>query len=121
MCEHLVRLNGEAKVLRRFGDPILDGRLFYQLAERVVDLDSIQFRRVEVQKFFLRKFLRIESGLPCRISPSGSANVEMRHMVCFFRATAVKREPGLYLATIACGSRLRLCLCLLQRLFFCTR
>src|SRR5258708_6282638 len=100
MCENLVRLDGEAKVLGGFGDPVLDSRLFYQLAERVVDLDGIQFRCVEVQKFLLRKFLGIESGLPCRVSPSGSANVEMRHMVCFFRAPAVKREPGLYLATL---------------------
>src|SRR5712675_3162001 len=79
MREHLVRLDGEAKVLGRFSDPVLDSRLFYQLAERVVDLDGIQFRCVEVQKFLLRKFLGIESGLPCRISPSGGANVEMRH------------------------------------------
>src|ERR1700716_751560 len=79
MCEHLVRLNGEAKVLRRFGDPVLDGHLFYQLAEGVVDFDGIQFRCVEAQKFLLRKFLGIESGLPCRISPSGGANVKMRH------------------------------------------
>src|ERR1700682_6449200 len=66
-------------MLGRFGDPILDGRLFYQLAKGVVDFDGIQFRCVEVQEFLLRKFLGIESGLPCRISPSGSAYVEMRH------------------------------------------
>src|SRR5208337_4484505 len=79
MREHLVRLNRETEMLGRFGDPVLDGRLFYQLAEGVVDFDRVQFRSVEVQKFLLRKFLWIEIGLPCRIRPSGGANVETRH------------------------------------------
>src|SRR6266446_5790286 len=79
-----MRLDGEAEMLRRFGDPVLDGRLFYQLAESVVDFDSIQFRCVEVQKFLLREFLGIEGGLPCWIRPSGGADVEMRHMDRFF-------------------------------------
>src|ERR1700686_5679520 len=83
MREHLMRLDGEAKMLGRFGDPVLDSRLFYQLAEGVIDFDGIQFRCVEVQKFLLSKLLGIESGLPCRISPSGGANVELRHRVCF--------------------------------------
>src|ERR1700674_5500647 len=86
MRQHLVRLDGEAKMLGRFGDPVLDGRLFYQLAESVIDFDGIQFRCVESQKFLLRKFLRVESGLPRRISPSGGANVEVRHMVYLLSA-----------------------------------
>src|SRR5216683_3014170 len=83
-------------MFRRFGDPVLDSRLFYQLAERVVDFDGIQFRCVEVQKFLLRKFLGIEGGFPCRISPSGSANVEMRHrFVCSPRAAAFRARAGI--------------------------
>src|SRR5216684_8239674 len=96
MREHLVRLNGEAKMFRRFGDPVLDSRLFYQLAEGVIHFDGIQFRCVEVQKFLLRKFLGIEGGFPCRISPSGSANVEMRHrFVCSPRAAAFRARAGI--------------------------
>ncbi len=47
MREHLVRLDGEAEMLGRFGDPVLDGRLFDQLAKGVVDFDGIQLRCVE--------------------------------------------------------------------------
>src|SRR5208337_2633730 len=67
-------------MLRRFGNPVLDGRLFDELAEGVVDFNRSQFRSVEVEKFLLRKFLRIERGFPCRIRPSRCANVETRHM-----------------------------------------
>ncbi len=80
--EHLVRFDGKAEVLGRFGDPVLDGRLFHQLTEGVVDFDGIQLRRVEIQKFLLREFFGIEIGLPAWIRPSGSADVELSHSDC---------------------------------------
>ena len=78
--QNLVGFNGETKMLGRFGDPVLDSGLFHQLAEGVVDFDCIQSGRVEIQKFFLGELLRIESGLPSRISPSRGADVKVRHM-----------------------------------------
>src|ERR1039457_1844548 len=79
MREHLMRFDREAEMRGRLRDPILNRRFFYQLAEGVVDFHRIQLARVEIQKLFLHKLLRIKSGLPGRISPSGSADVELRH------------------------------------------
>ena len=89
MGEHLMRLDGEAEVLRRVGEPVLDGRFFDQLAEGEVDFDGIQLGRIEIQKFLLREFFGIERRFPARIRPSGSADIELSHS-----------DSGLYLAAL---------------------
>src|SRR5580658_9098898 len=63
----------------RTGDPVLNGRLFDQLAEGVIDFDGIEFRGVEIEEIFLRQLFGIEGGLPGWVSPSGSADVESWH------------------------------------------
>jgi hypothetical protein len=75
-----VGFDGETEMFGRVCDPVLDGGLFHQLAEGVIDFDGVQLGSVEIQKFLLSEFLWVESGLPGWIRPSGGANVEMRHM-----------------------------------------
>src|SRR5438270_5572079 len=77
MRDHLMRLDSKAKVRRRILQPVLHGRLFYKLPEGEIHFDGIELSRIVSKEFLLRQFGWIKFGLPCRVSPSGGANVKL--------------------------------------------
>src|SRR5271165_6318337 len=72
--------NRETKMFGRFRDPVLNRRLFYQLAEGVVHFYGVQLCGIEVEESFLRELFWVESRFPGWIRPSRGANVESRHI-----------------------------------------
>ena len=90
--ENLVGLDGEAEVVGRVGQPVLDGCFFDELAEGEVDLDRVELGGVEAEEFFLGEFFGIEGGLPGWIRPSGGADVERhgRRSIADFRLQIAK-------------------------------
>src|ERR1700690_3311077 len=74
-----MRLNPQAEILRRLGDPFLCGGIFQQKAKGEVHFHRIQLAGVVSQQLRLREFFGIEGGLPARVSPSGCADVKLRH------------------------------------------
>src|SRR5207302_7859123 len=77
--DHLVRLDAQAKVRRRFLNPVLDRGLFHQLPESKVHFNRIQLSGVMAEKLFLRELGRIEVRLPRWISPPGRSDKQSRH------------------------------------------
>src|ERR1035438_10586683 len=98
-----MRLDREAEMRGRLRNPVLNRRFLHQLAEGLVDFHRIQLARVEIEKLFLRELLRIKSGLPGWISPSGSADVELRHSRVARTLLSAKCAPA-----IGCGKELYL-------------
>ena len=77
--DHLVGLHSEPEVLGCLRNPFLCGCVLEKLAKSQIDFNRVELAGVISQEFRLRKLLRIERRLPTWISPSGSADEQLRH------------------------------------------
>ena len=81
----LVSLAGKQESFRRGVNPILQGRRFRQLAERVVDLDRVQPRRVVLQKILRREAWQDKS--PVSSSDTRSRRYLRKELAIIVQAT----------------------------------
>jgi len=75
----LVCFHGKLETWRCGGDPAFEQLVRRKAAERVIHLDGVQARRVKAQEFRGSELGGIKIGFPARISPTGSACVNLRH------------------------------------------
>jgi len=61
------------KIFRCLFVPILEGLLFWQLIESIVNFDSVEVFRIVLKPFAFRQLFRIEPSLPVGVMPAGSA------------------------------------------------
>src|SRR5213592_1285273 len=79
MCDLLRSLKGELEVFGGRSFPGFDGLAAWHPVERVVDLDTIQTRRIILQELLVGEAFGIENRPPFFIAEAGGTEPNRRH------------------------------------------